>query len=95
MRFSRLLTSHLHHETNRTFTDLVGVLPGSGHDSILSKDRVSTEPGAVQVKASFWTISKLIESPDLTMRLPEPNLTTIPAISPTSFRRFVASTIRR
>ncbi|MGH3752006.1 MAG: hypothetical protein ACRDRP_04795, partial [Pseudonocardiaceae bacterium] len=39
---------HLQHKTNRTFTKLVGVLPGSGHDSILSKVEVSTETGAVQ-----------------------------------------------
>ncbi|MBV8992140.1 MAG: hypothetical protein JO287_00215 [Pseudonocardiales bacterium] len=43
-----MFTSHLQHETNRTFAKLVGVLPGSGHDSILSKIGVSTEPGMVQ-----------------------------------------------
>jgi hypothetical protein len=46
--FLRLFLPHLQHKTNRTFTKLVGVLPGSGHDSILSKVEVSTETGAVQ-----------------------------------------------
>lgn len=48
MGFLRLFLPHLQHKTNRTFTKLVGILPGSGHDSILSKVGVSTETGAVQ-----------------------------------------------
>jgi len=47
MGFLRLFLPHLQHKTNRTFTKLVGILPGSGHDSILSKVGVSTETGAV------------------------------------------------
>jgi len=48
MGFLRLFLPYLQHKTNRTFTKFVGVLPGSGHDSILSKVGVSTETGAVQ-----------------------------------------------
>jgi hypothetical protein len=57
MGFLRLFLSHLQHKTNRTFTKLVGVLPGSGHDSILSKVGVSTETGAVH---SWVIVFKLL-----------------------------------
>jgi hypothetical protein len=46
------LLPHLQHETNRTFTKLAGILPGSGHYSIPSKVEISTEPGAVHIEAS-------------------------------------------
>jgi hypothetical protein len=46
-----MFLSHLQHQTNRTFTKLVGVFPGSGHDSILSKVGVSIETGAVQASS--------------------------------------------
>ncbi len=52
MGFLRLFLPHLQHKTNRTFTKLVRALPGSGHDSILSKVEVSTETGAVQSVAA-------------------------------------------
>ncbi len=48
MRFRRLFTSYLQHETNGAFTELVGVLPGGEYDSILSRARVSSKLGAVQ-----------------------------------------------
>lgn len=43
MVFLRLFLPHLQRKTNRTFMKLVGILPGSGHDSILSEVGVSTE----------------------------------------------------